>query len=590
MKITRIFDILQNYKASNNFKNDALVGNNSGKWVYYSTDQYINLSNQFSLGLLSLGIKKSDRIAVISNNRPEWNIIDMGMLQLGCVSVPLFPTAAKEEVQYILKHAAPKFIFVSNKDFYDKVKVILEENNQSVNKIYSFDDIENVNKWTAITDIGRGANEKQVQYFEELKAKILPSDLATIIYTSGTTGFPKGVMLSHHNIVTNFLATSKVYNYGRNDRTLSFIPFSHIYERMLNYNFQYKGLSIYYAQNIKTIVQDLQFSKPQIIICVPSILELIYQRMVDKGTELPIHKRIIYFGAIRLASIFEFNKGFIYKFLLRIADRLVYRFWREALGGQIGMIVIGGSSVQLKLARIFTAAGIEIIEGYGLTETSPVVSVNKPATREVMLGTVGPVLENIEVKLAEDGEILCKGQCIMQGYHKQPILNMQVIDSEGWFHTGDIGYFVDGKYLKIIDRKQDIFKLSNGSSVAPQPIENSIKESDFIQNAMVVGENHDYVGALIVPNIQFITNWASKKKQDVYNIKNLLKSSIVKEQYRKEIDKINKKLKKHKQIKKYILLPNEWTIDSGELAYTMKLKRNKIAEKYKNEIEQLFIN
>lgn len=425
---------------------------------------------------------------------------------------------------------------------------------------------------------------------KDIKKNISPQDLLTIIYTSGTTGFPKGVMLNHHNIVTNFLTTSHVHPFGAEAKSLSFLPISHIYERMLNYHFQFKGVSIYYAESLATIVNNLKEVKPDLFSTVPRLLERVYDKIIGKGKDLPYLKKQIFFWAVNLGLKFEVPKGngWWYMKKLAIADKLIFSKWREALGGRAKIIVSGGAALQPRLARVFSAARIIVLEGYGLTETSPVIAVNNYTTQEIKVGTVGPVIDGVEVKIADDGEILCKGPNIMLGYYKQPELTSEVIDEDGWFHTGDIGVFVDGKYLKITDRKKEIFKLSSGKYVAPQVLENKFKESFFIEQLMVIGENEKFASALIAPNYEFLHNWCTLHSVKYRDNKELIQIPEVIARFQKEVNEINKQLAFHEQIKRSRLVWEEWSVLTGELSAKMSLKRKVISQKYEEIIREIF--
>jgi long-chain acyl-CoA synthetase len=589
MKITRVFDLLENYREKYYNKSDVLAGKEDGKWIYYNTSDYIEMSNLFSYGLLEIGFKKGDKIVTITNNRPEWNFIDMGMLQVGVVNVPVYPTISKDDYYYILDHAAPKAIIVSDKNLYERIKSVASM--AGIENIYTINRVENAKNWLQIVDTGKQNIEKHKEELNKIKNEIKSDDIFTLIYTSGTTGFPKGVLLSHNNIITNFVATAEVHSLGAESRALSFLPLNHIYERMLNYHYQYKGISIYYAENLGTIVENLKEVKPHIFMAVPRIFELLYDKIVSIGRDLPWIQQKIFFWTIKLGQKFELSshKSVFYNFKLLLADKLVFYKWREALGGNVKLSVSGGATLQLRLAKIFWAAGIPIIEGYGLTETSPVIAVDNPLKKEIMLGTVGPVLRDVSLKIAHDGEILCKGPNVMQGYYKQPELTKEVIDNEGWFHTGDIGSLIDNKYLKITDRKKEIFKLSSGKYIAPQVIENKFKESVFIEQAMVLGENQKFASALVQPNFPYLHKWCSFHKIYFHNNDDLICKQRVIECYQKAINEINKLLGQTEQIKRFRLVADEWSTQSGELSPTLKLRRRFIYEKYKDIIEQIYV-
>jgi long-chain acyl-CoA synthetase len=588
MEITRTFDILDNYQK--NFqKDDALAAKVDKKWVKYSINEYIDYVNNFSFGLLALGLKKGDKIATISNNRPEWNFADMAMSQIGVIHVPIYPTISEEEYDYILDHAEPKIIIISDKLLLDKLKSIIGKN-KFIEDIYTYNKIEGTKNWREIIELGKQNADKFKDQLRELKTSIKPEDMLTLIYTSGTTGFPKGVMLSHSNIVSNFIATSYVHPFGNESKSLSFLPLCHIYERMVNYHYQYKGISIYYAESMGTIVDNLKEIKPDIFSTVPRLLERVYDRILGKGKELPFLKKKIFFWAVNLGLKFKLHgeNSKWYYMKLKIADKLIFSKWREALGGNVKIIVSGGAALQPRLATIFWAAKIPVLEGYGLTETSPVIAVGNLNTMEIKFGAIGPVINGVEVKISDDGEILCKGPNVMLGYYKQPELIKEVIDEEGWFHTGDVGIIEDNKYLKITDRKKEIFKLSSGKYIAPQVIENKIKESFFIEQIMVVGENEKFASALISPNFTYLHDWAADHNIKYGNKKDLIQHQDVLQLFQEEINLINKQLAFHEQIKRYRLVEEEWSPQTAELSPTLKLKRQFIYKKYDHILREIF--
>lgn len=585
--VRRTFDLLERYKTMFYTKTDAIACKQNGSWIKYSAQEYIEKSNFLSYGLLSMGLQPGDKIAVVSNNRPEWNFVDLGMAQIGVVHVPIYPTISIDDYSYIFYHAEPKILFVSDKALHDKLKPIADKTGTIV---YSFNQINGVKHWLEIIDRGKECCEQYYEELEKIKCAVQPEDMAMLIYTSGTTGVPKGVMLSHKNLVSNFLATVKLHPLDSSHRGLSFLPLSHIYERCLNYNYQYKGISIYYAENLGTIMDNMKEIKPHMFVTVPRLLERIYAGIIGKGKDLSYIKKMIFFWAVNLGLKFEHNNnfGWWYNKQLKLANKLVFSKWREALGGEVKFIVCGGAALQPRLNRLFTASGLEILEGYGLTETSPVIAVNNPISRELKIGTVGPVLEGVTVKIADDGEIICKGPNVMMGYYKNPELTAEVIDSEGWFHTGDIGLFEDNKFLKITDRKKEIFKLSSGKYIAPQLIENKFKESFFIEQVMVIGENEKFASALIVPNFNFLHNWCSRHGVNFRDNVELVKNTAVIERYQREVNTINKTLGQTEHIKRFRLVTEEWSPSTGELSPTLKLKRKYIIDKYKTIIDDIY--
>lgn len=587
MKITRLFDILDNAVKNHN-KEDALAAKVDGKWRKYSTIEYAKISNYVSYGLMALGVKKGDKIASISNNRPEWAFIDMGMLQIGAVHVPVYPNISENDYKFIFNDAGIKYVFVSDEELLSKV-INIKDYVESLKDIYTFNEIKGQKHFSDLIKLGKeNVNEEKLQ---QIKDSINENDLATLIYTSGTTGTPKGVMLSHKNILSNVIASSKVAPIYEHYKALSFLPLCHIYERMLNYLYQYLGVSIYYAESLDTIAENLKEVKPEVFATVPRLLEKVYDKIVSKGNELKGIKKSLFFWALNLGLRYELGavNGFCYKLQLKIANKLIFSKWREALGNNVKVIVSGGAALQERLARVFWSAGIHVLEGYGLTETSPVVAVNKLNTMEVKFGTVGPVLENVKVKIADDGEILVKGPNVMLGYYKRPDLTKEVIDEEGFFHTGDIGTFVEKKYLKITDRKKEMFKTSGGKYIAPQLIENKLKESPFIEQAMVIGEGKKFPAALIVPAFEYIKEWSKKNNISNCNTnEDIVKNNKIKDLISEEVNKCNSNFGHWEQIKKIEIVSNEWTIETGELTPTLKLKRKYIMKKYSEQIEKIY--
>lgn len=589
MEPTRTFDILERIQNKYSDKTDVLAGKENGKWKKYAVQEYIDNCNWISYALLSLGIKKGDKIALISNNRPEWNFTDFGISQIGAIGVPIYPTISSEEYTYILGHSEPKIIFISDKSLYEKIKPITDLN-PGTSTIYTFDRIAGAKHFSELITIGKEMASSLSNELVIAKNSVEPSDLVTIIYTSGTTGFPKGVMLSHSNIISNTIESSYIHPLGPESRTLSFLPLSHIYERMLTYHFQYKGISIYYAENMGTIMDNLKDIKPNVIATVPRLLERIFDKIVSTGKDLKGIKKQLFFWALNLGLRYEFNgkNGWFYEAQLKLANKIIFVKWREALGGNIKVISSAGAALQPRLARVFWAAGIPILEGYGLTETSPVVAINNMVTKEIMFGSVGPILKDVQVMIAEDGEILTKGPNQMVGYYKEPELTKAAIDVNGWFHTGDIGTMIDGKYLKITDRKKEIFKISSGKYVAPQVIENKLKESMFIEQVMVIGENQKFASALITPEFQFLRNWASIHHIAFRDNEELINNPLVFARYQKEVNEMNLTLGDHEKIKRFRLVADEWTANTGELSPTLKLKRKVLYEKYSALISEIF--
>jgi long-chain acyl-CoA synthetase len=588
MEIKRTFDILENYRT--NFrKHDALNCKVNGKWINYSSDEYIEKSTFFAYGLLALGLKKGDRIVSVTNNRPEWNIADMGMSMAGMIHVPVYPTISNEDYGYILEHCEPSIVLVSDKILLEKIRDV-RDGSKSNPRVYTFNQLEGEYHWFEIIEGGKTTREKFKTELEEIKGSIQPDDMVTLIYTSGTTGFPKGVMLSHRNILDNARAASNIHNFDSSHRTLSFLPLCHVFERMVNYHFQSIGVGIYYAENLGTIAENLKEVQPHVFISVPRLIERVYDKIIGAGKDLPYLKKRIFFWSVNVGLNYEYvdSKSFFYKLKLRIANKLVFKKWREALGNNIQLIIVGGAALQPRLSRVFGAAGIPVLEGYGLTETSPVIAANNIITGEIKIGTVGAPFEGVEVKIAKDGEILCRGSNVMLGYYKEPKLTSEVIDKDGWFHTGDIGVMVDNKYVKITDRKKEMFKLSSGKYIAPQVIENKFKESFFIEQLMVIGENQKFASAIISPNFPFLHNWASIHKIKFRDNHELIRDPAVIERFQQEVNEMNKKLGQTEHIKRFRLVAEEWGPQTGELSPTLKLKRKVLYEKYTDTISAIF--
>ncbi|MCG8412338.1 MAG: long-chain fatty acid--CoA ligase [Bacteroidales bacterium] len=588
MSVTRTFDLLDRYIEK--FPMDvALAGKQNGSWVKYSTQDYVNHVNWISYGLLALGYTKGDKIATISNNRPEWNFVDLGLAQIGVTHVPIYPTIGSEEYNYILNHSEVKAIILSSKLIWNKITDIVKTVD-SIKEVYAFNAIEELKSWNEIIELGKKNEEKYKDEVLKIKASIKKDDMVTLIYTSGTTGNPKGVMLSHNNIVSNSISTSKVHGIGYGHRAISFLPLCHVYERMMNYNFQYKGISIYYAENLGTITTDIKDIKPHIFNTVPRLLEKVYDGIIGKGKQLSGVKKMIFFWAVRLGLRYKLKAKyrFWYNVKLKVARKLIFSKWRDVLGGEDLVIVSGGAALQERLARIFWAAGISVVEGYGLTETAPVIAVNNHRPLVCKFGTVGAILENIDIKIDEDGEVLCKGPNVMLGYYKSEDLTKEVIDSDGYFHTGDIGFLDNEGFLKITDRKKAMFKTSAGKYIAPQVIENKLKESFFIEQAMVIGENEKFASALISPNLKFLHDWSSKHKIQYRDNSELISIPAVIARYQKEINKFNQTLGESEKIKRFRLVHEEWSSQTGELSPTQKLKREVINKKYDDIISDIY--
>jgi len=586
-EITRIFDLLPYYVENFKPKDDALAVKEDGVWKKFSIGQYIQVSDNLTYGLIAMGVKPGDTIATITNNRPEWNFLDMAIMQAGAIHVPVYPTISAADYQYIFNHAGIKFVFVAGEELSKRIKEASTAC-PTVEEVFTFKTRKDFRNIYDIVDLGQ---ENPVpEKVQEIKNKIGPHDLATIIYTSGTTGNPKGVMLSHHNIISNFKAVSYIPTFGEEGKALSFLPLCHVYERMLNYLYQYLGISIYYAESLATITDNIKEIHPDMMCCVPRLLEKIYDRIQASGRKLKGVKRMIFFWAVDLALHYDVqgNNNAWYMLRHKIADKLIYSKWRAALGGNFKIIVSGGASIQPRLVKTFRAAGLPIYEGYGLTETSPVVAVTSTDSNGIKTGTVGPPLRGVDVMIATDGEILAKGPGIMMGYYKDPELTASVIDEDGWFHTGDIGRFEPEGQLRITGRKKEIFKTSLGKYIAPELLENKIKESPFIDNIIVVGENQKFAAALIVPDFVHLKSWCAIKQIPYTTDEEMIAVPKVRQRILKVVEQFNKTFGSTEQIKKVEIMSKEWTTNSGELTPTLKLKRAFIVSKYQNKIDKLF--
>ncbi len=588
MKIERTFDIVDQLVEELQ-REDALAVKRNGKWEKFNTLQYKEFADNFSYGLLASGFKKGDKIVSIVNNRPEWNFMDVGMAQIGVVHVPVYANLSQVEYEHILTHSDAKMVIVSSEDFYQKIKLAVENAGQ-VKLFYSMDTVEGLSNWTEILELGKKNASKLKDELLKIKASIKADDLMSIIYTSGTTGVPKGVMLSHRNFVSNVDGSIDILPVPAEGKFLSFLPLCHVFERMVNYLVQRRGCAVYYAESIETIGDNLREISPEGFAAVPRVIEKLYDKLILKGKELTGIKKGLFFWAVNLGLKYELNKanGWWYETQRSIADKLIFSKWRAALGGNIVVIVSGGAALQERLARVFYAAGITIQEGYGLTETSPVIAVNHKYYPNMKFGTVGPVLKNVEVKIAKDGEILMKGPSLMLGYYKSEEKTAEVIDKDGWFHTGDIGELHEHNILKITDRKKEIFKLSTGKYVAPQVVENKFKESSFIEQIMVVGEKEKYAAAIISPAFHFLHSWCAIHKVTFQDNRDLIQKQVVIDRFQEEVDKINPVLGRHEQIKKFELVCQEWTPESGELSPTLKVKRRFLKEKYQIKLDRLY--
>lgn len=586
MEIKRLFDIPY-FQLKNYPKEDSLAAKIDGVWVKTSTEQFINKAFSLSKALIALGVNEGDKIAMISNNRPEWSITDIGIQMAGAINVPIYPTISPKEYEFIFNDAEVKICFVSDDELLEKVNEI-KEKVPTLTHIISFNKISGIEHLSEFIERGKTIDDEEV---ERRKENIKASDLATLIYTSGTTGNPKGVMLSHDNITSNVYSSRERLPVDEYSKAVSFLPLCHIYERMVLYLFMYTGVSIYFAESMDTIGDNIREVKPQVFTAVPRLLEKVYDKIIAKGTELTGIKKSLFFWAVEIAEHWEpyGANGKWYGFKHKIADKLIFSKWREALGGNVKAVASGSAALQPRLARIFNAAGVPVLEGYGLTETSPVASVNTFDEKGFMIGTVGRPLKGVSIMIAEDGEILIKGPNVMMGYYKRPDLTAEVLDNDGWLHTGDIGIFVEGQYLKITDRKKEIFKTSGGKYIAPQPMENMFKASRFIDQIMVIGENKKHPAALIVPEFDFCREWASRKGLNIGSSHAEISSSeLVKQRIWEEVNEINKEFGQFEQVKKIELCKSQWTITDGELTPSLKLKRKFIMNKYAALVEAIY--
>ena len=588
ISITRLFDFpyyqLENFNIS-----DALVTKQDGKWIKTSTEEYIAKANAISRALVEMGVQKNDKIAIIStNNRTEWNIMDIGILQTGAQTIPIYPTISEVDYEYILNHSESTYCFVSDEEVLRKVNVI-KSNVPTLKEVYSFNSIQGCKHWSELLELGKDeANQKVV---EERKNGVLPSDLATIIYTSGTTGKPKGVMLSHNNIVSNVIHSAPRIPFEKGkSRALSFLPVCHIFERVILYLYQYYGVSIYFGESIDKISDNIKEVKPNVMSAVPRLLEKVYDSIYAKGTQLSGIKKKLFFWAIDLGLRYEpyGANGAWYEFQLKIARKLIFSKWKEGLGGNLDLMVSGSAALQTRLARVFAAAEIPVMEGYGLTETSPVISVNDVRNFGFRVGTVGKVIDGVTVKIAEDGEILCKGPNVMMGYYKDEKLTSEVM-TDDYFHTGDIGEFDADGFLKITDRKKEMFKTSGGKYIAPQLIENTMKQSRFIEQIMVIGDGQKMPAAFIQPSFDFIKEWANIHKIAIgTSNEEIIANSKVIERIQEEVDKLNEKFGNWEKIKRFELTPEVWSIEAGHLTPTLKLKRKIVMEKYQDLFHKIY--
>ena len=585
MENFRLFDLLHKLKDMP-LKEDALAAKENGVWRKYSTLEYIDTVNFLSYAFIEIGIKPGDKIGLISNNRPEWNFIDYACLQTGTINTPLYPTISENDLKLIIADADIKYFFVSDEAIYKKVKSCSTSAN--IKEIFCFNKLDGIRSLKDLVEIGKA--KPQLQKLEEIKASIKPNDLATLIYTSGTTGNPKGVMLSHHNFISNVISTKNLCPFQKDWRALSFLPLNHVYERMLSYLYIERGLSVYYAENLDTIGNNLKEVKPQVFVTVPRLLEKVYERIITAGSQLTGIKKTLFFWALNLGLRYEQHgkNGAWYEFQLKIANKLIFNKWREALGGNIVAVVSGGSALQPRLARVFHAAKIKVLEGYGLTETSPVIAVNSYNDENIKIGTVGPVIDSVTLKIMDDGEICVKGPNVMLGYYNKPELTKEVIDNDGWFHTGDIGVIENDRFLKITDRKKEMFKTSGGKYITPQITENKLAESRFIAQVMVIGENEKFPSAFIVPSFAFVKEWCALHKIAYTSNQEIITNQELIKRIAQEVENTNAALAQYERIKKFELMPSEWTIENGEMTPKLSLKRKIILANNKAAYDKIY--
>lgn len=595
-EIKYLFDLLTYAKAKYNLP-DQLAYKRNGQWRMYSHDDFIRITDNLGYGLLADGLTAGDKVAIISMNRPEWNFVDFACAKLGIITVPMYPTLSAKDYAFILNDAEVKIIFAETAEILEKI-VAIKAQVPSLKKIYTFNVLEDAPHWKEC--LKRGEENPLPEVQRSLQGKINTEDMFTIIYTSGTTGVPKGVMLSHNNIVSNIISASKIFPEGKTAYTkaLSFLPLCHVFERMVSFAYMYLGIAIYYAESMDTIGDNLKEVRPHYFTTVPRLLEKVYDKIVSKGNELTGVKKKLFFWALNLGLRFELHNanGPLYAMQLAIANKIIFSKWREALGGNVRFIFSGAAALQPRLARVFTAAKIIVLEGYGLSETSPVITANRIEEENRMFGTVGIPIDEVQVKIDTsngeyrpgEGEICCKGPNVMIGYYKRPDLTAEVIDKEGWFHTGDVGTIVNGKFLKITDRKKEVFKTSGGKYIAPQPMENKFKESIYIEQVMVLGENQKFPAALIVPAWDALKKWADSNGIHYTNNEELISNTAVIALYQSVLDKYNTEFGNWEQVKKFALIPHDWSIDGGEMTPTLKLRRKPILEKYTHLVEKMY--
>ncbi len=586
MEVTRLFDLLGNYVEKYPDQHAALVCKRDGAWKKFSIQEYLELTNNISYGLLELGIKPGDKIGIVSGNRPEWNMLDFATMQIGAISIPIYPTISQDDYRHILNHAEMKIIFIEGKELRNKLQPILPEI-KTLKEIFTFVDQKSEYRYLDQL-ISLGKDHPQPDKLTDIKSKIKETYLATIIYTSGTTGVPKGVMLSHSNIV-NQIKNLKSIPANWSNIALSFLPLCHAYERMLVYLYQYLGMSVYYAESLGTIAENIKEINPTMMSCVPRLLEKIYDKLYLSGKKLPLVSKMLYYWAFNLATHYQLEgRSTWYNLRFKLAEKLIYSKWRAAIGGNFDIVVSGGSAIQPHIASFFSAIGMPVFEGYGLSETSPVIAVSQRGKNGRKFGTVGLPLPGVEVKLSDRKEIICRGHNVMLGYYKDPELTAQVIDADGWFHTGDTGEFSSEGQLTITGRLKSIFKTSFGKYVNPQAIESKFTESPFIENMIVLGENKKFAAALLSPDFVYLKSWCLKHKIKYSSNAEMIEHPTVLKRFQEEVNHYNHLFGDFEQIKRYQLVPDEWTQPGGFLSPTLKIKRNVIEEYYAEKIEKIF--
>ena len=587
MQVRRVFDLLDQLNLKYT-KSDILAAKENKVWKTYSTQEFIQNVNLVSFGLLDRGLSHGDRVAIISNNRPEWNFVDYGCQQIGVVTVPIYPTISVSDLRFILNDAQVKIIFFSSKDILAKI-LDVKNDVSSLQELVSFNNLPDTSSFSEYLQKAKTTNYDEL--LQQRKSAVKPDELFTLLYTSGTTGVPKGVMLCHDNIISNVKAAQHLAPFSSNWKALSFLPLNHVYERMVNTLYLHQGISIYYAEGLETISDNLKEVKPQVFVTVPRLLERVYEKLVTAGEKLSPVKRKLFFWALGLSLKYDVKgMSLFYNIKRKIADKLIFSKWRAALGGNVIAVVSGGAALQPRLARVFLCAKITVLEAYGLTETSPAISANNFEPDSIRIGTVGPVLKNTQVRIAEDGEILVKGPGVMMGYYNNLEATREVLTEDGWFHTGDIGTLEEDRFLKITDRKKEIFKTSSGKYIAPLMIENKLKECRFIEQCMVIGEKQKFASALLVPSFDYIKEWCKQNDIQYSSNEDIVHNEVLKKEISSFIREMNKSLGLHEQIKRPELLSATWSIEGGELTPKMSLKRKAIMEKYADRVNKIFLS